>query len=251
MSLINDALKKAQKQRTGESPPLYSMPSVGGDSPHRIARRAKPAGFNTLIVRAGIAGGVALVLGIGGYFAFREKPKSGGPAPVRQSPGDGGSPSAASSDGGSPPAGGPSASPPQPTTNAQPPASSAPVFTLKTESVAKVETPAPTSAPVPAKTEAPKASDQNAPVSGLKSQVSAAQPPKPAPKVEPRAIEFIENLKVAGIRASPTDAKVLMNDRVYRLDSLVSAEFGLKLVGITANSLTFEDDHGGRYTRTF
>ena len=70
-------------------------------------------------------------------------------------------------------------------------------------------------------------------------------------KLEPRAIQYIEALKVAGIRASATDAKVLMNDRVYRIGSLVEAEMGLKLVDITANSLTFEDERGGRYTRTF
>lgn len=48
-----------------------------------------------------------------------------------------------------------------------------------------------------------------------------------------------------------TDAKVLMNDRVYRVGSLVEAEMGLTLVGITTGSLTFEDERGGRYTRTF
>jgi hypothetical protein len=57
MSLINDALKKAQKQRTGEAPSLGSLPSVGGESPQRIAKRAKPAGFDTLIIRAGVGAG--------------------------------------------------------------------------------------------------------------------------------------------------------------------------------------------------
>jgi hypothetical protein len=47
------------------------------------------------------------------------------------------------------------------------------------------------------------------------------------------------------------DAKVLMNDRVYRVGSLVEAEMGLTLVEITTGSLTFEDERGGRYTRTF
>jgi hypothetical protein len=77
------------------------------------------------------------------------------------------------------------------------------------------------------------------------------EPSKPAPKLEPRAIQFIENIKVAGIRASATDAKVLMNDRVYRIGSIVDAELGLKLVEIAPGALTFEDDRGGRYTRTF
>ena len=54
-----------------------------------------------------------------------------------------------------------------------------------------------------------------------------------------------------GIRASTTDSKVLMNDRVYRVGDTVEHEMGLKIVGITANSLTFEDERGGRFTRTF
>ncbi len=51
--------------------------------------------------------------------------------------------------------------------------------------------------------------------------------------------------------ARPTDSKVLMNDRVYRIGSIVEAEMGLKLVEITTGALTFEDERGGRYTRTF
>jgi hypothetical protein len=83
------------------------------------------------------------------------------------------------------------------------------------------------------------------------SEPPVSEPAKPAAKLEPRAIQFIENIKVAGIMARPTDSKVLMNDRVYRIGSLVEAEMGLTLVGITSNSLTFEDANGGRYTRTF
>jgi hypothetical protein len=90
------------------------------------------------------------------------------------------------------------------------------------------------------------------PASSLTPQTSAAQVSAAAPqKLEPRAIQFIENIKVAGIMARPTDSKVLMNDRVYRIGSIVEAEMGLKLVEITTGALTFEDERGGRYTRTF
>ena len=266
MSLINDALKKAQKQRTGEAPVLHSMPSVGGQSPQQISRGTKSSGGPSPLLIGGIASGVALVLAVGGYFMLRESPKGGGPA----------SPPAVSAPVGSPLVGGPSSTPAQqPTTNNAQPATpapatstpSAPAFTLKTEPVAKVETPVSKPEPILPKTEVPKASDQNTQVSpsavgpakaeGFRSQVSesraapASEPAKPALKLEPRAIQYIEALKVAGIRASATDAKVLMNDRVYRIGSLVEAEMGLKLVDITANSLTFEDERGGRYTRTF
>lgn len=239
MSLINDALKKAQKQRTGEAPALHSMPSVGGESPQRIARRAKPTGFNTLILRAGIASAVTLVLALGAYFAFGRKtevqPSALSPQPAAAAP-----------------------SPATPPPAAQPAATPPPVtFTLKTEpakpkpetgnlkpeaqSVANAEAPKPV--PTTASAQQPATNNQQ--------PVQVLVPPKPVAKLEPRAIEFIEALKVAGIRASATDPKVLMNDRVYRPGSVVNAEMGLKLAEITANSLTFEDDHGGRYTRTF
>lgn len=40
-----------------------------------------------------------------------------------------------------------------------------------------------------------------------------------------------------------------MNDRVYRIGDTVEHVLGLKLAGITAESLTFEDENGARYTR--
>ena len=257
MSLINDALKKAQKQRTGEAPVLSSMPSVGGESPGRIARRAKPAGAETLVIRAGIGAGVLLVVVVGGYFAVRSDSQEKRTALVDQ-------PSASV-----PPAalaGGPSASAsPQVSV---PAAAPAPTFTLpiapKPEPVAQTPVVRPqvsAPAPAPATPAQPTGSDprvspfappsaSNPQASSLKSQVSAA-PPQPAAKLEPRAIQFIENIKVAGIRASATDSKVLMNDRVYRIGSVVEAEMGLKLVEIAAGALTFEDERGARYTRTF
>jgi hypothetical protein len=64
-----------------------------------------------------------------------------------------------------------------------------------------------------------------------------------------KAIDYIENLHVAGVRASATDSKVLMNDRVYRLGDMVERELHLRLVGITSGSLTFENEAGARYTR--
>jgi cytoskeletal protein RodZ len=65
MSLINDALKKAQRQRTGEQAPLPVLPSAGGESMEpRVVKRAKPAGFNAQMIRLGaIIGGAVIVVG--------------------------------------------------------------------------------------------------------------------------------------------------------------------------------------------
>jgi hypothetical protein len=242
MSLINDALKKAQKQRTGEAPTLASMPGVGGESAQRIAKRAKPTGFNTLILRAGLASGVAIVIAVGGYFVLRTKSEDRGRKTedsAAKSSANVGAPLAGAQSGAATPA-------QSPTTNSQQPADLAPpTFVLKTDPIVPKAEPQKS-------TPAPKATAAKDPQpSALSPQPSVSVPPKPAPKLEPKAIQYIESLKVAGIRASASDAKVLMNDRVYRIGSIVEAEMGLKLVEITANSLTFEDERGGRYTRTF
>lgn len=248
MSLINDALKKAQKQRTGETPSLASMPSVGGETPHRIARRAKPAGFDTLMIRAGLGAGVLLVVIVGGYFAFRsdaqekrsaisDQPSASVPSVPPVSP-DAGSTSA-----------GVTVIPPAPQVSAPAqPSFTLPVAPRPEPAVAKAEPIAPV-VQAPAK---PTGTDPRvSPFRSPDSPPAQASTPPAASKLEPRAIQFIENIKVAGIMARPTDSKVLMNDRVYRLGSLVEAEMGLTLVGITASSLTFEDERGARYTRTF
>lgn len=232
MSLINDALRKAQKQRTGEAPPLASMPSVGGESPARIAKRAKPAGFNALLLRLGLgAGALLIVAGIGAYFAFRS-PRAEPAAPPAPSPT------------------GAAATPPQTSSSAAPaPVAepTTPTFTLPI--VTPVVTPK--SDPVAAK--APPemvATKPSSPATKAPAEIAPATPAPPA-KMDNKAVSYIENLRIAGIRASATDAKVLMNDRVYRTGDMVERELGLKLVGITSGSLTFEDEQGARYTRSF
>src|SRR5947209_58923 len=71
MSLINEALKKAQKQRTGDATPL---PAIGGESAERIARRSKPAGFSTLLLRFGVGGAVLAAVVIAGVFLLKKSP---------------------------------------------------------------------------------------------------------------------------------------------------------------------------------
>lgn len=212
MSLINDALKKAQKQRTGESPVLHTMPGVGGEPAARIAKRNKPIGFNSLLSWIAISAGSVLVLLIGIFFIvrwFSNRPAT--PAIVAQTP----------------------------------PASSSPaepVVSTGSPAIPVIATSAPAEAPAPV-VEAPKSSPIPEP--------ETAKPAVSSAKMDPRAVAFIEALRVAGIRASATDAKVLMNDRVYRIGDSVEHQLGVKLAAITLVSLTFEDEHGARYTRNF
>jgi len=230
MSLINDALKKAQKQRTGDGPDLKTMPAIGGESAARIARRDKPTGFNTLLLWIGLGATVMLVLVVGGFFAVRwmtqaPEPKAAPPPAVATKttpvPTESAPPPVTVSTGATPPA---SSSTGAPST----------VPTISSPTLAVVEPKPVAIAPVapPPEPEVPK----------------VVIPP---PRMESKAIAYIEALRVAGIRASTTDSKVLMNDRVYRTGDIVEHQLGLKLAVINANALTFEDEKGARYTRNF
>lgn len=256
MSLINDALKKAQKQRTGEAPPLASMPSIGGESPGRIAKRAKPAGFNALLLRLGLgAGALLLVVVIGAYFAFRSpRAETAGPTPPSVAPATATPPPTAAAASTKPAAAptfnlpiSPVAQPPDEPRHvaqgeggpARPAATATPPVTPK-PAVAPVLKPSPPAA-LPAATPAAASASLPAP----------AAPVPAVAKMDNKAVAYIENLRIAGIRASATDSKVLMNDRVYRIGDIVEHELGLKLIAITSSSMTFEDERGARYTRNF
>lgn len=259
MSLINDALKKAQKQRTGEVPSLAAMPGIGGESAARIARSSRPGGANALMLWTG-AGAAVILLLVGGYFVFR--PAATGkslPTVARNLPDDGQDKSRAGSSPQREPAGQTPGSPPgtavsPPVTFVLPIAQTPKAETAKPTTIAQTSAPAPATKrpdePVPGGRPGQAPGGQQ-PATANPEPVPVPAKPAPAPKLEPRALTYIESIRVMGIRASATDSKVLMNDRVYRVGDTVEHEMGLKIVGITANSLTFEDERGGRFTRTF
>ncbi len=241
MSLINDALKKAQKQRTGEAD---STPAAsGGDPGPRVVRRGKPAGPSALVL-GGIGLGAVALIAVAAVFIMRRpasepapaKPAAVTQAPVTQTPA------------------------PKPAEVAPQPVVQAPVVTPPVQKPVQVVTVAPPK-PEPVKLEpAPPKAEPPAtvvtttvvtpPVITVPPTTEPARAPAPG-KLEPRAITYIESIRVAGIRASGSDRKVLMNDRVYRLGDLVEPEMGLTLVGIAFNALTFQDERGAKYTRNF
>ena len=208
MSLINDALKKAQKQRSGDSAPATGSTRPEGEASGSIAKRDKPPAFTTLLIRIGLITGALLIILVGAYLGRHRAPQ-----PIIQ-------PMLA-----------------QPTSAPATPTPPQPV-------VSTVKAPDTVSLPIPAAAPAIVAPE---PI------VTPPPPPPPSapPKFSPQAIIFVENLRISVIRASATDSKVLMSDRVYRTGDIVAYELGLKLVEITANSLTFENESGARYTRNF
>lgn len=211
MSLINDALKKAQKLRTQESVPPPPAADRGPAAP--IVRRGRPMAFPHVLLLLGAA--VLLVILAAGVTAYvLRSDKKSAPASRFASV----------------------------AVHAAPPAEapgSLPQITLPA-----LGEPPPPAAAKPAPPPPARALAASAP------SAAPAEPPAP-PQPDPRALAFIDALRITGIRASATDSKVLMNDRVFRVNDIVSYELGLRLKAVNNDSLTFVDGHGFVYTKNF
>ncbi len=228
MSLINDALKKAQRQRGDSTPPEPAAPVAPMPGPisatpsRRAAQGAKPQLY---LLGAGALLGLGLALGA--VFLLREP----APAPVaaKVEPASASAPATATV--------APSTSPEKATSpTAAPLTVSAPAPAAAEPALITVSTrPAD---PTPAQPEAA-ASETARPAAG------------PAPKPSLRMINAIEAYRIAGVRASGADSKVLMNDRVFRIGDTVDHELAIRITAVTANSISFVDDTGATYTRNF
>lgn len=231
MSLINDALKKAQRQRTGDASPTSQPPIPGGGSP--LARPAPSrSGSNPQLLLVGAGALIGLVIAGGAFFLLRNKPASETTPTVAVSPprpetapttlADRLDSTATAST--------------SPTVNA--PKLPEPSFVVKTEPAV---TPPASVSPAATATEV-----------AAKPVTSSTATPTEPPAPSARMVDAVEALRVAGIRVGAgSDAKVLMNDRVFRVGDTVDHALGIKLTGATASSLTFRDASGATYTRNF
>jgi hypothetical protein len=86
---------------------------------------------------------------------------------------------------------------------------------------------------------------------------AAALPPLYAPRppttVNPsiRIQNFIDRLRVSGIRMSDRGSKVILNDRLFTAGELVDTGLELKLIKIEQGVLTFADSNGKKYIKLF
>jgi len=77
-------------------------------------------------------------------------------------------------------------------------------------------------------------------------------PPALAPDApDERVTAFVESVRVTGIRSSGSDSRVLMNERVYRVNDVVERNLNVRLVKAGADSLTFADPRGVLYVKRF
>lgn len=255
MSLINDALKKAQRQRDeGTTPPTEdTAQNTAPEQLQRVARRAKPAGFRSqLMLIGGGAAAAVVLLGVGAVFFLRSgeqpAPSPATPTPVASAPAQAvASPAAQIA---------PAPAPATPTalTVALPPTQSpAPEPTPAQVAVAAPAPVAPAPLqpatgqfvlPAPPATEPAQISDSSATTAPAPTVVER-------PKPSTRMIGVIERYRVGGIRVAGAESKVLMNDKVYRTNDIVDHELGIRLTAIEPKALTFEDSRGAVHTRTF
>ena len=228
MSLINEALKKAQRQRTVD--PVVVAPAAPGTSTApvaRIAKRRPPMPARTQVILIGGSAGVLLAGAAVAFLLLRPDPVV--PMPVVK-----------------PPVAVTAPDEPVPVVVVPRPAPPPPVVVQLPVVTPKPPAPLPTPTPghTPVVSNPPPAVVPPTPVPG-KPVVAAV------PVANPRVHEFLETLRISGIRVSDTDPKVIMNDRVFRLNDLVDRATQLRLTKVEPSTLTFVDATGFEYRKNF
>ena len=71
------------------------------------------------------------------------------------------------------------------------------------------------------------------------------------PTVTPdqQVLVYLDNLRIMGVRFSGLESKVLIGDRVYRVNDVIERNFGLKLVEVQPDRLFFVDARGVTYAK--
>jgi hypothetical protein len=221
MSLINEALKKAQRQRAPDADARDELAASASAPSGPIVRRSRPMPAQTLLLI--VAGAAVLIVfsAIGTVYLMNRTPEPKS-VPV-------------------------TILPPPPVAPA-PDTSPSPVIVAPSLDVASTASNAPAESSAPAAVELPAMPlTQSAPTAP-----TAERAPAPAPALpDPRIQTFVDAIRVAGIRSSGAESKVLMNDRVYRVGDTVDLALGIKLEAVAPDSLTFVDAHGASYKKNF
>jgi hypothetical protein len=217
MSLINEALKKAQRQRAPDAAAGAYDPAVSADlSSGPIARRRRPMPAQTLLLI--VAGAAVLVVfsAVGTVYLMNRSPE---PKSV------------------------PVTILPPPPVEAAPDAVAVPANIAPATAAPSPELSPPAVVALPPST---------AVLAVPPAEPTSIPPVVPAPALpDPKIQTYVDAIHVAGIRSSGADSKVLMNDRVYRVGDTVDVELGLKLAKVASDSLTFIDARNVSYRKNF
>ena len=226
MSLINDALKKAARQRAQEESGVAPLLRPGGGVAQSAGQREPMSTQNMILIGAAALVLIvvsAVVTGMLIAGKFESKPAAAiaaAPAPAAAAP----APAIA-------------ISVPKPV----PAPAAAPAPVAAAPAPVGVTTPVPTAAPAAAP---PTVAVIPAPAATA-AQAAAAQAQN----------DLIQNLvdkyHVSGVRAAATDSKALIDGHVYRQGEFLDRSLGLKLIGVDQDHLTFTDKAGNTYIKSF
>jgi hypothetical protein len=266
MSIINDALKKAARERAREEgDPTNLMP---GASRAQASRGGKGKSTQTIVLVA--AGAVALIVVSVVLTGMLVTGKPEAPAsPVKAAPAPTQAPAAALVQ---LPAVAlvsvPRVIAPAPTPVAAvsyQPAPAPVAIALPTPVPTAVPTATPTAIPTAIPTEPPTAAPTQAPTSApaaayAQAPVISLHPPTPAAPVAatPGAQAhndlvqgLVDGIHVTGVRAAGAESKALIDGHVYRLNDVLDRSTGLRLVGVFEDHVTFVDSEGVTYQKSF
>lgn len=243
MSLINEALKKAQQQRSGSG---FHM-SLG-----RLAS-ASESGSNQSIMLKLIIGLIlmAVILGVSLSILFygiwqgkqTENPPVAAAAPTTE----------------------PDVAAIQPTAQAataapQPAQATVTSYTANQPRQAVVKSPPP-ALEVNTSTPPPLSAEISGQIAGKELSVTpsvgetapAASPSsvQSVPKPDKQVMAYIRMLNVNVVRMAGKDSKVFMNNRVFRLNSTVNSELKIKILKINPKQIVFIDNAGIKYIKRF
>jgi len=211
MSLINDALKKAQSV---QGPPPGSVQSPFSGDPagtpgaisspepvnqHSIARRSNPMSAQKLVLILLVAGivfiGFIAAMGVGAYMIIN----TGDPQMLAE------------------------VEEPTPVDAAE---------------VIPIPEPEPVVASVPEPLQGPVARP-------------ILPPPVQVNRPDPDVLAYVNTIKVRGIRVADGESKVLMNNKVYKTGEIVNYDLNVKLSEVSGEELIFEDVQGNTYIARF
>ncbi len=227
MSLINEALKKAQRDRHLES--LPPIPGGGG----RPGRRGRGMSTQTMVL-IGAAGVSLFVVAVVGAVLLinREPPPKSAVVVVKATPKPTNEPAAANS-----------------------PLIVLPVQT-KPSPTPSVVAPALTATPPPA-TPPPASTPAREPPAPIAITLAPALPAPTRPpesasdKFDERLQALVDSWKVTAVRNSGNESKLFMNGSVYRVDDVIDRSSRLRLTKVTPTALTFTDANGIDYVKRY
>jgi hypothetical protein len=235
MSLINEALKKAQNER---SPTPPATPPGGTPPPPAATSQSsapQPSPFGKIGVLIAICAVIVSLSVLATVFLLRGPSKPSQPTTPAQPQRIAAADTAAAH------------ANPDPTI----PAEKTPAAAATNASTASAPNATAGNGSVSPAVAVGTASPSTAPVIAVPTATPTPSPEPTPVKPTVRIQALVDKFRISGIRISDTDSKVILNDHLFRVDDPVESSLGLRLTKIEEHRLTFVDADGNTYVKRF